>query len=92
MRFKYIMYYPIVNLYKEMVSVGLYYYWKGSGRSKKDFPGGYILNITSENLKILEHFKSEARRNSTGLSKNTPSKNRFDPDFFLYKYVLSLLI
>jgi hypothetical protein len=75
-----------------MVSFGLYYYWKGSGRSKKDFPRVYIVNITSDNLKILEHFKSEALRNSTGLSQNTPSKNRFDPDVFLYKYVLSLLI
>jgi hypothetical protein len=75
-----------------MISFRLYYYWKGSGRSKKDFPGVYIVNITSDNLKILEHFKSEALRNSTGLSKNTPSKNRFDTDFFLYKYVLSLLI
>ena len=52
MRFKYILYYPIVSLYKEMVSFGLYYYWKGPGRSKKDFPGVYILNITSENIKF----------------------------------------
>ena len=83
MRFKYILYYPIVSLYKEMISFRLYYYWKGSGRSKKDFPGVYIVNITSDNLKILEHFKSEALRNSTGLSQNTPSKSRHDPEVLL---------